>query len=405
MEHRPRLGLILSFAIIACLYLLYLASCIYVMMAMHAPGQPHIMSATQELPQSDFARFWYVGTRLMVQRAADFGIHLTLPSNFTTIFTLDILSPAVHPELIWLYPPTMGLLAMLFSNLPLALSFWVWRVASLVIAMSCLRYARLGWTAILMGLASTAALHDAVGGQNGVLMAGFYVAALLCFDSKPRFGGFAAGLLSMKPQLAFSLPMILLRRRYFIALTACILTGLALVALSILAEGWHSWIWFLTVAEPNASRILNAPAAHLVPGGYTVLMMARSLHAPLELAWGVQLACTAAAAYLIGLAWRQPDAESIARMAVTASLALLLSPYGYIYDLVSFSIAMAAMCNRAKPQYSPIFALLWLAGGYIGTLASLTGVIFMPLAAIIGAALSWRSMLRRDESAPKQEVS
>jgi hypothetical protein len=392
MKHRPRLGFILSFTLIACLYLFYLAAIIHLMMVMHAPGQPRVMTATQELPQSDFARFWYVGTRLVVQRAADFGMHIALPPNFTSVFKLDILSPAKHPELIWLYPPTMGLPAMLFSSLPLALSFWVWRVASLAIAAACLRYARLDWHVILLGLASTAALDDAVGGQNGVFLAGFYVAALLCFESKPRFGGFASGLLSLKPQLAAVLPMILLNRRHLKALTVCFLTGFVLIGLSILAEGWRSWIWFFTVSEPNAVRILDVPASHLVPGGYTVLMMARSLHASLSLAWTVQMACAAIAAFLIWLAWRRPGAEPVARMAVTASLALLLSPYGYIYDLVSFSIAMAAMCGRATPPRQLIFALLWLAGGYTTVLVNLTGVIFMPLAAIAGAAFSWRSM-------------
>ncbi|MDE1905985.1 MAG: DUF2029 domain-containing protein [Rhodospirillales bacterium] len=352
------------------------------------------MSAIQELPQSDFARFWYVGTRLVAQRAADFGIHIALPPNFTSIFTLDILSPASHPELIWLYPPTMGLLAMLFSCLPLWLSFWAWRGVSLIVAAACWRYARLSWPVIVMGLASTAALHDAVGGQNGVFMAGFYVAGLLCFETRPRFSGFAAGLLSLKPQLAVALPMILLNRRYFPALLVCLLTGLTLVALSILAEGWHSWIWFFTVSEPNATRILNAPASHLVPGGYTVLMMARSLHASLAVAWAVQLTFTVIAAFFIWRAWCQAEADPIARMAVTASLALLLSPYGYIYDLVSFSVAMAAMCSRAAHRW-PLFALLWLAGGYTITLENLTGVIFMPFAAIAGATLSWHYMRTR----------
>ena len=391
MKRGPRLGFIFFFALISCLYLLYLVSCVHLMIVMHAPGESRIMSAARELPQSDFARFWYVGTRLVVQRAADFGFHIALPPGFTAIFTLDILSPAQHPELIWLYPPTMGVLAMLFSCLPLWLSFWVWRGVSLIIAAACWRYARLEWPVIFMGLASTAALHDALGGQNGVLMAGFYVAGLLCFETKPRFGGFAAGLLSLKPQLAAALPMILLRRRYFSALGTCLLTSLALVVLSILAEGWHSWVWFFTISEPNATRILNAPAAHLVPGGYTVLMMARSLHAPLAAAWAVQLACTIVAAFFIWRAWGRPDADPVARMAVTASLALLLSPYGYIYDLVSFSVAMAAMCSRAAHRW-PLFALLWLAGGYTDTLENLTGVIFMPLAAIIGAILSWHYM-------------
>jgi hypothetical protein len=389
---RPRLSFGLALTIIAYLYVVYLADCIHLMVMVHSPKQPQIMSATQQLPQLDFARFWYVGKRLVVQRAADFGIRIPLPPAFARIFTLDILSPSVHPEMIWLYPPTMGLLAMISSCLPLALGFWVWRFVCLAVAAACLRHAGLGWRVILLGLASPAALLDAIGGQNGVLFAGFLVAGLLTFETKPRFGGTLAGLLSLKPQLAFVLPMILLSRRRAAALTACLLTGLILVALSVIAEGWYSWVWFFTVAEPNSARILDAPAAHMFPNGYTVLMMFRSLHASLKLAWTLQLAFSAAAAFFIWRAWYRPAGDPIARLSLTVSLALLLSPYGYGYDLVSFSIAMAAMGARATPRLSLAFALLWLTSGYAGMLANLTGLVLMPIAAISGAALSWRQM-------------
>jgi len=261
-----------------------------------------------------------------------------------------------------------------------------------MVATVCLRRAGLGWRVILMGLASPAALLDAIGGQNGVLMAGFLVAGLLCFETRPRFGGVLAGLLCLKPQIAFVLPMILLHRRRLTALTVCLLTGLVVVALSILAEGWQSWVWYFTVAEPASARILDAPADHMLPNSYTVLMMARSLHATLDVAWTVQLASSATAAFLIWRAWYRPTDEPIARLSLTASLALLLSPYGFGYDLVSFSIAMAAMCLRATARLRLAFALLWLAGGYAGMLANETGLVLMPIAAIVATALSWRQV-------------
>jgi hypothetical protein len=39
-----------------------------------------------------------------------------------------------------------------------------------------------------------------------------------------------------------------------------------------------------------------------------------------------------------------------------------------------------------------VFALLWLSGGYTGTLEKLTGFVLMPVAAAIGAWLIWRGL-------------
>jgi hypothetical protein len=79
-------------------------------------------------------------------------------------------------------------------------------------------------------------------------------------------------------------------------------------------------------------------------------------------------------------------------MALTICLAVLLTPYGYMYDLVGFSIAMAAMFALSPAALKPVFALLWLSGGYTGTLEKLTGFVLMPVAAALGAWLIWRGL-------------
>lgn len=387
---RPRFILVFASTIIALLYLLFAASSLWIMLNLHAATHSQVMTATQELPQSDFARFWYVGARLVMQRAADFGIAIPPSPWFNATFQIDILSPTAPPGTVWLYPPTMGLLAMLFSCAPLAASFWLWRVFSIAAAAFLLRAAGLGRLPIAAGLASPAALHDLVAGQNGTLLAGLFVSSLLCFDAKPRASGALAGLLCIKPQAAIALPIILLKKRYLTALAYCLGAAAALIALSILFEGWRSWIWFFTVAEPASGRILNLPLNQLAPGGYTVLMMARSFHASVAEAWALQAISSAIAAILIRMAWTRPSTGPIARMALTVCLAALLTPYGYFYDLTGFSIAMAAMAAKSPLPQKPLFAALWLFGGYTNTLQNFTGLVFMPAAAAIGAWAIWR---------------
>jgi hypothetical protein len=375
------------FAAVAALYALYLVSSVWLMAGMYSPEHARVMTATTELPQSDFARFWYVGNMLLVRRAASFGIHLSLSAWFRSSFQLDILQPGDHPEMIWLYPPTMGVLAMLFAALPLAVSFWVWRVATISVAAILLSQAGLEWQVVLAGLASPAEIHDIVGGQNGALMAGLLVGALLLADTRPRMAGALAGLLCIKPQVAMIVPLVLLHRGRWPALAACACTVALMVALSLAAEGWQSWVWFVTVAQPQSTRIMNAPFDTMTRGGFTVLMMARHLHLSVASAWVLQCASSAASALLIWRAWQGPARDTVARMSLTVSLAVLLTPYGFIYDLVGFSVAMAAMSARTPGWRRPCFALLWLAGGYTLSLENMSGEIVMPVAAMLAAAL------------------
>ena len=189
----PRFWLILISAAIAILYLIFMASNVSLMIAMHAATHAQVMTATSELPQSDFARFWFVGKSLSMR-----GI--TPSAWFEKSFRIDILSPA-SGTLVWLYPPTMNLLAMAFAQLPLALSFWVWRVVCWGIAGSLLRFSGLPWIVIVVGVLSPAGLHDTLGGQNGTLIGALAASALLLIDRHPRLGGMIAGILCIKRQL------------------------------------------------------------------------------------------------------------------------------------------------------------------------------------------------------------
>ncbi len=116
----PRLWLVATLALTGSLYLLYLLSTIGLMLAMR--HQPHALSmtASHELPQSDFAIFWSAGKLLAMRSAARFGLHLPLSAWYRQTFPLDLLSAGAPFTLAWPYPPPMGLLVMPFSFIPLA---------------------------------------------------------------------------------------------------------------------------------------------------------------------------------------------------------------------------------------------------------------------------------------------
>lgn len=388
---RPRFLLVLGFAAIAWLYLAYAAIVIMLMIAARKHGSPDLGTGGRPLPQYDFARFWYVGKESFLERAAAFGFPVRPSPWLRQNLPLNILRPDSAGAM-WLYPPTMNLLAIPFSFIPLASSFWVWRAASILLAGILLRRAGLAWIVIVAGLFGPAGMRDLFIGQNGTFTAGLLVAALLQVDRRPSFAGICAGLLCLKPQIGVALPLILLHPRRRKALLVGIGMILALVLLSFPLLGLQPWLVFLRVAQPVAAEIITTPFAKVVsPGGTTVFLMARSFSATVAQAGILQALTALTALVVLAVAWRDQTSEPVARMALTVSLSLLIMPYGYSYDLVAFSVAMASLSLRATDGAKLWFLALWVFAGYTTTLATVSGHIFMPLAAAMGAYLSWRA--------------
>jgi hypothetical protein len=385
---RPRLGLILATTIIGALYVLYAASAISLLVAMRQA--PEVLTAAHELPQSDFGLFWCAGHGLLAQAAARFGLASGAPA-YLHICQVNILADSAPIKLAWPYPPPMGFLVVPFALIPLTPSFWVWRAASILLAALLLRSTGLGRGVIVAGLGSTAALHDLVGGQNGTLFAGVLVCALLLAESRPGWAGWLAGMLVMKPQLALVFPALALRPGRLKLAASGLITALSLAALSWAVWGQAAWRFFLAVAQPDEMKQAAVPFATFFPAaGITVFSMARSLGGGVQAAWAWQVAASVTALALIWAAWRPGTMAPVPRMALTCALGILAMPHGFAYDLVAFSIGVAALYARAGLLARLVLGMLWLLGGYTITLANLTGLVLFPIFAAIGAAMAWR---------------
>ena len=75
-------------------------------------------------------------------------------------------------------------------------------------------------------------------------------------------------------------------------------------------------------------------------------------------------------------------------MAITVCLSVLAMPYGFSYDLIAFSIAMAALVPRAGPAAVPVLAALWFWPGVTSPLTMATGMVLLPLAALAGIGMA-----------------
>ena len=369
---------------LALFYVVFSLSNARLMLVTYATPHPGAMSLDERLAQSDYARFWYAGRSLLAQHGL-----AVLPSP--AVFPVDITSRDAAAATAWLYPPPMDVLAMLFAWAPLPLSFWLWRVVSLLLGAIILRQAGLTGGVILAGLASLAAQHDMMGGQNGTLLGAVLVAALLLAGRRPVLAGTLAGLLCVKPQLALALPAALLRPRFVRVIMAAMAMVAVFAALSWAIEGAPGWWHFLSVEQHDSHIVTSQKFSVFFPAaGITPFYMLRSFGGGVRLAEVVQAAVSVLALVLVWLAWRPGVMREVPRMALSCSLGVLAAPYGFSYDLVAFSIAMAALFSLAGEWQRLILGFLWLMGGYTITLADYTGLLLFPLWAAWGAAMAWR---------------
>lgn len=119
---RPRLRFCLNLTtlLLVSFYVIFAADTAWSMVAEFADPRATVMSTSQELAQSDYTRFWYVGRHFLAQAG------LATPPD-RAMFALDIFSPSTAPGRIWLYPPMMALAAMPFAAANLTCSYWLWR--------------------------------------------------------------------------------------------------------------------------------------------------------------------------------------------------------------------------------------------------------------------------------------
>ncbi len=291
----------------------------------------------------------------------------------------------------WSYPPTMLLLAVPLSFLPIGAAFLVWNGVGTALLWLGARAAGLGRWAALIALVSPAALENLLAGQNGALCAALLLPGLMLLDRQPWAAGALLGALILKPQLAVLLPVCVLASRNWRALAAAALTASALAGLSAVAFGLGSWTGFMTQVLPfMRHEILEAPwfSGSYQPMMATPFMAVRWAGASLGTAYIIQAIFSMGAVWLCWRAWRAPGADPLARAALTLALTFLATPYGYSYDMPALAAALIGLAIRDGPwrgEARVLFAVAWLWPGFSPWL----GAMQMPplgLAAVVSAA-------------------
>jgi hypothetical protein len=175
--------------------------------------------------------------------------------------------------------------------------------------------------------------------------------------------------------------------RAFIAATAAVL--LAAAATTVLF-GVGIWRSYFTNGLSVSRTVLD-----VAPGqtdyerfGVSVFWMVRSFGGAVAMAGGAQLAAAGFAVAAGWMIWRlgatNGRLRDMDRVALTVCLTLLATPYGYVDDMVAFSITLASLAMRRRWRIDLLDVLFWTWPTLCPLVYGRTGLVLTPV--VVGAA-------------------
>ncbi len=245
----------------------------------------------------------------------------------------------------WHYPPHFLFVAAALSLLPFIPASLLWLGATAVPYLAAMRGIIGERSGYIVALAFPAALWNVTAGQNGFLTAGLIGFALLLLERRPVLAGICLGLLSYKPHFGLLFPIALIAAGHWRALGAATATVAVLLVTSLAAFGIETWTAFFA-SMPKMTEAVMAQGLAGFGRLQSVFGFLRTLGWSEKLAWSAQIVVALACMTTIFVLWRSRVSYEL-KAAALATLALLATPYLYIYDFPVLAIAVAFLLRYA----------------------------------------------------------
>lgn len=250
------------------------------------------------------------------------------------------------------YMPAFLLLVLPFGFLPYPLAIALWLVITLAAYVIAVRrlFPAAGW----LPVAFPPVLVNLAIGQNGLLTAAVFAAAMAALPRRPFVAGLLTGLLILKPQLGLLFPIALLAARQWTAIAGAALSSIGVAAAGFIVFGpdtTEAWLRQLplygTIAKDGLVGWLQLASVYAA---------GRQAGLDAGLALGLHALVAAGAAAAVWFGWRS-GASPLAKAALLASATALASPYLFRYDQVVLVIPLLWLATRShRPA---ILAGLW----------------------------------------------
>ncbi len=303
---------------------------------------------------------------------------------------LRVMLGAGLPEHIWSYLPHLILFTWPFGLLPYLPGYLLWCALGIVVyLLACaavLRRQHLLFLAMAPGVAVCLFF-----GQNGFYTAALLVGGFALLERYSILAGILFGILTIKPQFAVLVPIVLvLRGRWWALLSAAVTAG-ALVVATRYMFGPEVWSDFIQKVIPQQIRLLESGGGLLPLTVSSVFSSGRVLGLPAHLAWNLQgLASVVVIVAVIWTYWRRRDPGLSMALFMTATF--LASPYMQNHDMVIFGFVVAAL--RQRGGNTAVDHALALAVWSLPVTMMLLGAVSAPIAPLVLLAFGVRLLAR-----------
>ena len=330
----------------------------------------------------DFSAFWGAGRLALAGRAGDAYDWPALRGALEAAFGVRGLDP-----LPFMYPPQMLMAAAGLGALPYPIAFATWTAAGL------LAYGAAAWAVLRRPAAWAVACAPAgvffclFAGQTGLVTAAALAGALVLLDRRPLAAGVLFALFAGKPQLALLVPVALVAAGRWRTLAATAATYALLCAMAAAAFGPGVIVAFLKGAAGGGGAFAG--------DGWLPWWKVQSVYGAGRAAgWAAPAALAvhgAAALAVAGTVWTvwRGAARAELKAAALAAGALLVSPYGFVYDGPLLAVAALFLLRDAQAGAPTPVQMALLALGLLGQAVFLVaaGPLVTPLAAaaLLGA--------------------
>ena len=262
---------------------------------------------------------------------------------------------------LWAYPPHSLLFVWPLGLVDYWTGFILWSALGLIVLAWGVRRAGFDWLETAIIVLSPAAVASVYFGQTGNLAAGLLLIAL----AAPRGGSLAAGLLTVKPQAGFLLPVLWLVERKFVAIAIACGVALALGALSLLVFGVGAWRDYLGPTLGLLDTLEREGEGGFMAMIPSVFIAMRNIVGEATVAsyahWAVAIA---AGAFAIWSMVRADDER--ARWSIVIAAMAVITPYIHLYDLAPALVAALLVFNRwqdasvnARAVAALVMVLVW----------------------------------------------
>jgi arabinofuranan 3-O-arabinosyltransferase len=177
--------------------------------------------------------------------------------------------------------------------------------------------------------------------QNGFLTGAALLFGFAWMKPRPVLAGLAFACLTIKPQLGFLIPVLLVLDRNWRAFASTAVFTVLLLILSVAVFGWDSWRAYLTetlVYQRSVMTDWNGIFLRMMPSTFA---SARSLGFTPSFAaavqWPISISAAAAVLWLL-----RKETDPLRRVFVVACGTFLITPYAFNYDMGAL-MAVAAM--------------------------------------------------------------